>query len=119
MIIWPVELPQKFLLEGYQETPGNALLVTEMDSGPAKTRLKNSAVEDNLSGRLKLNYDQRLVFLNFFRNVLRRGAIEFSFPDPVIEGDVLRVRIDGGQYSLVPAKSPGFWILSLAFKVQP
>ena len=43
MAVWPLDLPQKPLLQGFSETLPNLVTRSPMDIGPAKVRRRSTA----------------------------------------------------------------------------
>ena len=51
--LWPAELPQCFVSGTVQWQMGDGRLRTPMETGPAKSRLRTSAVSDVLTGTMR------------------------------------------------------------------
>lgn len=81
MEIWPTTLPQKPLLEGYENTPQNSVLRSDFD-GYTKQRNRFTAVIHNVSESYLLSDDQYTTFKQFFSSNLKNGAEEFRKINP-------------------------------------
>lgn len=82
MATWPTTLPQTPLLEGFQDTPQDAVLRSEFD-GYTKQRNRFTAVLHNVSESYLLTKQQYQTFKQFYRDTLQNGAVEFIKPDPI------------------------------------
>lgn len=86
MTSWPSTLPQYVDQDGYTQTSKNPLIRTEMDAGPAKVRLRYTAVPEEFNISLVLTKTQLDTFVNtFFRNALHYGADTFLWKHPVTQ----------------------------------
>lgn len=107
---WPITLPDRFLMDGYDEGPPDLVLRTEMDAGPAKMRRKGTAGVRNIVGQVTMTTAQVAILDSYYLDDLasvgrdswthpRTGAaIEFRFVRPPrwqpMGGDMWRVQID-------------------------
>ena len=92
--IWPLDLPQRALVEGYSEQPANILLRSQTDIGPAKVRARSSAGIEPLTAVLSLQLWQAERLRRFFREEIAMGALPFFWPDQRLDGAAL-VDADG------------------------
>ncbi len=88
MASWPSTLPQYVDQDGYSQTTKNPLLRTEMDAGPAKVRLRYTAVPEEFSITLTMNKTQLETFVTtFFKNTISYGADVFTWKHPVTQAN--------------------------------
>lgn len=80
-VAWPKSLPDRFLVRGYSENEGENVLRSEMDVGPAKTRLRATVAPVRVSASLVLTRDQFKTWQYFYREVLRYGTTPFLMKD--------------------------------------
>lgn len=85
---WDVGLPQKLLINGYNETAANNLLRTSMDVGPAKQRRRSTAGPRPVTGKLVMTSTQLGTFKAFYITTLLGGSLRFSWTDPVTSAAV-------------------------------
>jgi hypothetical protein len=79
---WPINLPQVLLVDGYQESPPDTMLITEMDAGPAKRRQRYTAGPRPISGSVILDSKAKLdTFDAFFVTELKGGTLTFTWAD--------------------------------------
>lgn len=81
-ITWPSGLPQKPLVDGYQETLPNQTLRTEMDAGPAKTRRRTTAAVRSINAAYILTATELASLETFYLQTLSGGALSFLWPRP-------------------------------------
>lgn len=79
MINYPENLP--FLEIGWNYTPGDNILRSTPERGPAKTRRKTTAKVNTYSGAMTLTSSQLDVFIAFAENTLRDCTLPFLYPD--------------------------------------
>lgn len=117
MPTWPASLPQHPLIQRYEESPDSAVLRTEMDTGPAKTRLRSTATTTNLPNiQYPLTDAQKQAFEAWFRDDIARGALPFDWPRP--RGGTVSVLLVGKQpYTLQTLGSR--WLLTINLEIQP
>lgn len=98
MATWPAELP-KPLLSGYQGDVGKSTIRTDMDSGPARQRLRFEDNPDDLSIAWKFSAAEMVIFKEFWKTTLHRGTDWFLMD--LHRGDGLvgyEVRFIAGNY---------------------
>ncbi|MDR2663078.1 MAG: hypothetical protein LBC31_08790 [Treponema sp.] len=81
-IAWPAELPETLRLEGLSSEPADPVLRTDMDAGPAKTRLRYTRPAVKFSGTIIVDAAglERLDY--FYRITTRFGTLRFNFTNP-------------------------------------
>lgn len=82
MPAWPTELYDCILKGSLKERAANNTIRTNMDVGPAKIRRRTTANVRPLSFVLKLKSPQVDVLLDFYKDDLYSGSIEFDFVHP-------------------------------------
>ena len=74
-IIWDENLPQNFLQQGYSEGTPDNLIVSSMNTGPAKRRPKSTEGQLPVSGQMHLTLTQKLIFDTFYNTTIAFGAL--------------------------------------------
>ncbi len=82
-IDWPSSLPQTLRLDGLKTKDQEATVRTDMDTGPAKVRLRFTAASEDVSGSLLLTADELAILQTFFRTTVKRGTLRFNMIHPV------------------------------------
>lgn len=77
MIIWPETLPLP-TVEGYGIQPGDAILRTEMEAGPARQRRRFTQVPSRVSVRWIMRRDQFALFEAWYRWQAKEGGAWFE-----------------------------------------
>lgn len=86
MAIWPLTLPQYVDQDGYAQTTKNPLIRTDMEAGPAKVRLRYTAVPEEFNISLVMTKAQFEAFITFFKQTIHYGADIFTWRHPVTRG---------------------------------
>jgi hypothetical protein len=86
MPAWPASLPQLVAVAGYQESPPELALRSQMDAGPAKLRRRFTAGVRPLAVRLDLDAAQVETLDTFYVTTLAGGALRFDWVDPRNQG---------------------------------
>lgn len=81
MELWPPDLPQLLLVNGYSLNIGDPSIRSNPSVGPSKVRPRSSAVSQPLNGGMYMTTAQ-LKSLKTFYQVAVRGSDVFIFPDP-------------------------------------
>lgn len=81
-IQWPKELPQVMRLEGLSGKLRTAVVRTEMDAGPQKTRRRYTVAQKDFSGSVVVTEAQRRILEAWYRQTLGNGALRFVMADP-------------------------------------
>lgn len=102
MKTWPdaTKLPQYVDQDGYTQTSKNPLIRTEMEAGPAKVRLRYTAVPEEFNISLTLTKIQLGYFITFFKETIHYGADTFLWRHPVTQA-ISNCRFTG-MYSAAP-----------------
>lgn len=112
-ITWPETLP--YLLAGWSMTPGENILRSQPERGPAKTRRKTTAKTRSYSGSLHLSSSQLGTFLTFAEDTLKSRSLPFLFPD-YMENAMASCRIV--SYSVTHDGKSGYEV-SIELEVLP
>ncbi len=81
-ILWPEDLPQSPLLDGWQETLPDNVLRTKMEQGPPKLRRRGTDAPAKIAAQFLLDTAQCGVLENFYAETLSGGAQRFAFTHP-------------------------------------
>lgn len=97
MAAWPATLPTFEI--GMQDNRQASFIRTPVETGPAKSRARYSAVTRQLSGTMLFTAAQRATFETFYGTTISLGADEFDFTDPA-DGTTQSVRfVDPPSFS--------------------
>lgn len=113
MAEWPETLPLKPLVNGYEESPPDVLLRTEMDTGEAKVRRRNTAGVRPFSAQFHMKSAQVTILDNFFTATLGHGALRFDFTHPRT-GATVSIRFRSPP-KYVP-RGGGIWTVACSFE---
>lgn len=106
---WPETLPQRYLVDGNQQTFADGRLRSQTDTGPGKVRQRSSAMPSPLSVSLRMNEAQLEILQGFISSDLAGGSLPFTIPAPrgdgtwlVTLGDTMPqpVNIGGDRYNV-------------------
>ncbi|MBK5958120.1 hypothetical protein CCR97_08305 [Rhodoplanes elegans] len=101
--VWPGELPEYVLVDGFSLTQPDGRLRTPTDTGPGKTRLKNSAAMTPVAAQVYLKGPNDMArFRRFWAEDLAGGVLPFVVRDPRHDGALL-----GDEDGLVLADEDG------------
>jgi hypothetical protein len=89
--LWPLTLPQSFLVEGFTQEATDNVIRSATESGPSKARRRYTAAVEPFTGKMIMTIAQYTIFRNFYRNDIQDGALPFTMPDDV-EGGTMEVR---------------------------
>jgi len=74
IIIWPSEKLPSPTIQGYGISPGEAILRTEMEAGPARQRRRFTQVPSRINVRWVMTQEQFAVFEAWYRFQAKEGA---------------------------------------------
>lgn len=118
MPIWPADLPQKPLADGYSEEPQSRVLRSQMDAGPPKTRQRYTAGTTAIPVNMTLSNAQVDTFESFFNSDIQGGSLPFDHMHPRTDQPVSLMIVP--PYRLTPVGSGSeYWRLAIALEVQP
>ena len=102
--VWPTDLPQRFLQDGYSEEVADGRLRQTMDKGPTKVRRRTSAAVRKVSCSMMVDYNGRARFTRFWDEEVAFGALPFWVPDQFLDGAELATA--DGDLLLTEADAP-------------
>ena len=111
--VWPVELPQKVLHDGYSERPVDGRLRTQTDFGPGKVRRRYSSAARPVSCAILVPDTLVARFDRFWNEETSGGVMPFIMPDQIFNGAFLldnfgnQITDQNGNPLLVSA----FWLV--------
>lgn len=115
-IVWPMELPQDVLIEGYDEKFSSQTIRTTMETGPAKVRRRTSAGVRSLSVSIDLSRDQADLLDAFYHVTLQGGALAFEWRHPRTQSPCVMRLVDPPSTKPLSGK---LWIGKLSLEVLP
>lgn len=83
--IWPSDLPQQTLAQGFQAAVRGKRLTTAMDTGPGKQRRRGALVRP-VTCAIMVDADQRALFDVFYEEECLGGTLPFLMPDQQLDG---------------------------------
>lgn len=113
--VWPVDLPQRVLVQGFQSSVRGNRLTTAPEIGPVKQRRRGPAVRP-VTCAITVEMDGRARFDRFYEEDLNFGVTPFLIPDQQVDGNMLSDEVwnalldDNG--SLLIAES--WWLVQFA-----
>jgi hypothetical protein len=84
--VWPSELPQRFLVDGYSEKLRDGRLLSKTSAGPGKARRRFSSAVLPVSASIRLDYASKARFERFWYEDTEGGVLPFSIPDQTHDG---------------------------------
>jgi hypothetical protein len=82
MKVWPAELPNWIMAEGYGEAPAGNIAEFQPEVGPPKRRRRTSIDMVNFSAGFLTNSTGVDALMGFYRDDLADGVLEFQKPHP-------------------------------------
>lgn len=77
--VWPVGLPTAPLVASYSQVDTDRVIRSSMETGPAKVRLRTTAIIETCSVELKMTRLQVAILLSFYRETCLGGAAAFQW----------------------------------------
>ena len=114
--VWPSELPQAFLRDGFKITQSDGRIFAKTDKGPPKVRRGATSVPRRVDAQILVDQTQRARFDTFWDTDTSGGVLPFTFPNPFGAGTWL-VKFDEGS----PATTPRgvYYSISFSLLVMP
>lgn len=81
-ISWPSDVPQKPLVDGYQENEENNVIRTQMDQGPDKVRRRTTDNVQNYQMVFRMDDTEKSNWQDWYENTVKHGSLKFDFDDP-------------------------------------
>jgi hypothetical protein len=115
-IVWPVSLPARPLIGGYEETFPDIALRTQMDAGAAKMRRRYTAAVRPLTVAYRLSDSQVTTLDDFFVNTTAAGSLPFDWVHP---RTLATVSVRFTQPPRMTARGAGLWEVTIGLEVLP
>jgi hypothetical protein len=115
--VWPLLLPQRLDVAGYEVARPDNVLRTRMRSGDEKRRRLFERARYPLRGTMQLDDRQVVSFETFYSIELADGALDFLFPSPDRPGT--RIVVGFAAQAKVTALSARLRLLTLDLTVRP
>ncbi|MFG1267632.1 hypothetical protein V5F40_06680 [Xanthobacter sp. DSM 14520] len=84
--VWPADLPQRVLVDGFSAGVADGRIRQKMDAGPPKMRRRTSAAVRPVRARVRLDRDGVARLNRFWEEDTAGGVLPFWFPDPLLDG---------------------------------
>lgn len=98
IVVWPSELPQRFLVDGYSEKLRDGRILTKTSAGPGKARRRFSSAVIPVSATLHLTLTNKARFERFWTEETDDGTIPFLIDDQT--RDLVPLVTSGGSILL-------------------
>ncbi|MDB5620507.1 hypothetical protein [Tardiphaga sp.] len=85
LAVWPADLPQYVLVDGFQSGPRGARLKTATDTGPGKQR-RRGALMKPVTCSFFASTDELARFYRFWESDTAGGVLPFVMPDRQFDG---------------------------------
>jgi hypothetical protein len=83
-ITWPASLPDRPMTDGYEQTLSRSdVIVSEMETGPAKVRRRSLAAPRPITMQFVLTIPQIDIFEEWYDETLNGGALPFEWVHPI------------------------------------
>ena len=111
--VWPTDLPQKLLSDGYSYGFADGRLKTAMDAGPPKMRRRFSSAVRPVAGQFYGSEDDMARLERFWAEDTAGGALPFLIPDQnrdalaLLTSDGLQLQDDQGR----PLINTAWWLV--------
>ena len=113
-IMWPLSLPQIPQKQGYQDTPGRAVIVSDFDVGPRRQRKRSSAAMRKITATYYMRNSVKADWESFYELALGRS---FWWPDPMNGGAYVYARISNDVK--VTPQGPTWFSIQIELEVWP
>lgn len=117
-IIWHPDFPQRPFRDGYSSRPGQRILSTPTDKGPAKMRLRGK--RSTFRTATYEFHESKLPDLDAWCD--NTGTQRFGWPDPLADMTLKEVRLvrngEGDHYQAVNVSGP-IWHVTFQFEELP
>lgn len=84
--VWPSELPQRFLVDGYSEKLRDGRILTKTSAGPGKARRRFSAAVLPVTATMRLDFAAKARLERFWYEDTGGGVLPFILPDQTHDG---------------------------------
>lgn len=118
MATWPESLPQELHQQGFAYQGPQGSIRTEMEFGKSFQRRRFTAAVEPFSGQIYLDKEQYETLLNFWKNTIAMGSLEFNWKHPITEEDAT-VRFVSSSPFTVSVASGEVFIVELNLEIIP
>ena len=118
MATWPSTLPQRLHQQGFQYQAPQGAIRTDMEFGKAFQRRRFTAAVEPFSGQMYLDKAQYATLLDFWRNTLAMGSLEFTWVHPITE-DPATIRFIASEPFGISVASGEVLTVKVNFEVIP
>lgn len=121
MAVWPVTLPQTFLIEGFSMRKQPQAISTPVSAGPPIRRRRFSAALEEVNGSMFMTKDQWNMVRSFFDDTLSGGVLPFTWVHP-ITGSSANFRFkadDDGALVISDSPKDGLFRVSMIMEILP
>lgn len=118
MTTWDATLPQRFLIDGLEETIPDNRLRSDNDVGPAKVRRQQTLNVYSIKGSMILTVAQKTTLQTFVNTTTGGGILPFDFPDP---NDPASSTVEVRFGKTLPVFTPRgpYWFTTIELEVLP
>jgi hypothetical protein len=91
--VWPLELPQRVLTDGYSEKARDGRMFSRTSAAPGKVRRRYSSAVLPVAAAIIVTYEQKSRLERFIDEEIAGGVLPFTMPDqthdglPLLDGD--------------------------------
>jgi len=118
MASWPASLPQRLHQQGFSYNAPTGSIRTDMEYGKPFQRRRFTAAVEPFSGQMYLDKTQYETLLNFWKNTLAMGSLEFDWVHPITE-EAATVRFIASDPFRISVASGEVFTVSMNFEVIP
>jgi len=118
MPTWPSTLPQRLHTSGFQISAPDGAIRSETSTGKPYQRQRFTAAVQPFSGRIYVDASQYETLINFWKNALGHGALEFDWVHPITQSPAT-VRFNASEPPQVSATSGEIFAVQLSLELIP
>jgi len=118
MADWPSTLPQKIQQQNFQISAPEGAIRTDMETGKPFQRRRFTAAVQPFSAQIWVDATQYSTLIDFWRNTLAMGALEFDWVHP-ITGDSATVRFIANEPFSITALSGDQYQVRMNLEIIP
>ena len=118
MATWPSTLPQKIQQQNFQLQAPQGAIRTDMETGKPFQRQRFTAAVQPFSAQIWVDSTQYTTLLNFWKNTLGHGALEFDWEHP-ITGEAAKIRFVANEPPQITALSGEQYQVRLNLEIIP
>jgi len=118
MASWPSTLPQRLHQQGFSYQAPEGGIRTDMEFGKPFQRRRFTAAVEPFAGQMYLDKTQYGTLLDFWRNTLAMGSLEFDWVHPITEEPAV-IRFIASEPFKISVASGEVFTVKLNFEVIP